>query len=139
MPRVAQGLEGRSAVEALRWPLSSADLPSSARSTSLATRGCWDTTKAVRYRAFKIIEESAWSFARYRGRLVKLTGDGALIEFASAVDASAAAIEFQPMAFPEPGEMLAFSASTGSFRNVGSHEADAKSSPDRCTIQKGLP
>ena len=34
-------------------------------------------------------------FARYGGRLVKLTGDGALVEFASAVDALSAAIEFQ--------------------------------------------
>ncbi len=33
--------------------------------------------------------------ARYGGRIVKLTGDGALIEFASAVDALSAAIEFQ--------------------------------------------
>jgi hypothetical protein len=33
--------------------------------------------------------------AKYRGRLVKLTGDGALLEFASAVDALSAAIEFQ--------------------------------------------
>ncbi|MFO1160028.1 MAG: adenylate/guanylate cyclase domain-containing protein [Reyranellaceae bacterium] len=33
--------------------------------------------------------------ARYGGRLVKLTGDGALLEFASAVDALSAAIEFQ--------------------------------------------
>src|SRR5215470_716001 len=32
---------------------------------------------------------------KYRGRLVKLTGDGALIEFGSAVDALSAAIEFQ--------------------------------------------
>jgi adenylate cyclase len=32
---------------------------------------------------------------RYGGRLVKLMGDGALIEFASAVDALSAAIEFQ--------------------------------------------
>src|ERR1700761_4478576 len=31
----------------------------------------------------------------YGGRLVKLTGDGALIEFGSAVDALSAAIEFQ--------------------------------------------
>jgi adenylate cyclase len=35
--------------------------------------------------------------ARHGGRLVKLTGDGALIEFPSAVDALAAAIEFQQM------------------------------------------
>jgi len=35
------------------------------------------------------------ALARYGGRLVKLTGDGALIEFASAVDAVSAAIEFQ--------------------------------------------
>jgi adenylate cyclase len=35
------------------------------------------------------------TLARYGGRLVKLTGDGALVEFVSAVDALAAAIEFQ--------------------------------------------
>jgi len=33
--------------------------------------------------------------ARYGGRLVKLTGDGALVEFTSAVDALSAAVEFQ--------------------------------------------
>src|SRR6476661_5670306 len=33
--------------------------------------------------------------AKYGGRLVKLTGDGALVEFPSAVDALSAAIEFQ--------------------------------------------
>src|SRR6266481_8005242 len=33
--------------------------------------------------------------AKCGGRLVKLTGDGALVEFASAVDALSAAIEFQ--------------------------------------------
>jgi len=35
------------------------------------------------------------TLARRGGRLVKLTGDGALVEFASAVDALSAAIEFQ--------------------------------------------
>ena len=35
------------------------------------------------------------ALARHGGRLVKLTGDGALVEFASAVDALSAAIEFQ--------------------------------------------
>jgi adenylate cyclase len=35
------------------------------------------------------------ALARHGGRLVKLTGDGALVEFASAVDALCAAIEFQ--------------------------------------------
>jgi adenylate cyclase len=35
------------------------------------------------------------ALARHGGRLVKLVGDGALVEFASAVDALAAAIEFQ--------------------------------------------
>lgn len=35
------------------------------------------------------------SLARHGGRLVKLTGDGALAEFGSAVDALSAAIEFQ--------------------------------------------
>src|SRR4051794_9684496 len=33
--------------------------------------------------------------ARHGGRVVKFTGDGALVEFASAVEALAAAIEFQ--------------------------------------------
>jgi TolB-like protein/class 3 adenylate cyclase len=33
--------------------------------------------------------------AKYGGRLVKLTGDGALVEFGSAVDALSAAVEFQ--------------------------------------------
>lgn len=35
------------------------------------------------------------SVTRNRGRLIKLIGDGALVEFASAVDALTAAIEFQ--------------------------------------------
>jgi adenylate cyclase len=35
------------------------------------------------------------ALTRYGGRLVKLTGDGALVEFASAVDAVSAAIEVQ--------------------------------------------
>src|SRR5918993_5160798 len=35
------------------------------------------------------------TLARYGGRLVKLTGDGALVEFSSAVNALGAAIEFQ--------------------------------------------
>src|SRR5262244_4621740 len=35
------------------------------------------------------------TLARYGGRLVKLTGDGALVEFPSACDALSAAIEFQ--------------------------------------------
>lgn len=35
------------------------------------------------------------TLARHGGRLLKLTGDGALVEFLSAVDALGAAIEFQ--------------------------------------------
>src|SRR5262244_883579 len=35
------------------------------------------------------------AIARYGGRLVKLMGDGTLVEFASAVDALSAAIEIQ--------------------------------------------
>src|SRR3954447_1425757 len=35
------------------------------------------------------------TLARHGGRLVKLTGDGALVEFPSAVDALSAAIAFQ--------------------------------------------
>ena len=42
---------------------------------------------------------------KYGGRLVKLTGDGALVEFASAVDALSAAIEFQ-QAMPEANRDL---------------------------------
>ena len=46
--------------------------------------------------------------ARHGGRVVKLTGDGALIEFASAVEALAAAIEFQQaMAESEAGRLEA--------------------------------
>jgi adenylate cyclase len=37
------------------------------------------------------------TLARHGGRLVKLTGDGALAEFPSAVDALSAAIEFQQL------------------------------------------
>jgi TolB-like protein/class 3 adenylate cyclase len=40
--------------------------------------------------------------AKFGGRLVKLTGDGALIEFASAVDALSAAIEFQQANADQP-------------------------------------
>ena len=41
------------------------------------------------------IERLEPTLARHGGRLVKLTGDGALVEFPSAVDAIGAAIEFQ--------------------------------------------
>src|SRR5206468_3845446 len=41
------------------------------------------------------IERFEPALARHGGRLVKLTGDGALAEFASAVDALGAAIQFQ--------------------------------------------
>lgn len=52
------------------------------------------------------------ALARHGGRLVKLTGDGALIEFKSAVEALAAAIEFQQIvtegeaARPEPERLV---------------------------------
>ena len=42
--------------------------------------------------------------AKYGGRLVKLTGDGALVEFASAVDALSAAIEFQQVVADANGD-----------------------------------
>jgi adenylate cyclase len=48
--------------------------------------------------------------AKYGGRLVKLTGDGALIEFASAVDALSAAIEFQQAMAETNGETPADTA-----------------------------
>src|SRR5262252_2155831 len=47
---------------------------------------------------------------KYGGRLVKLTGDGALIEFASAVDALSAAIEFQQAMAEANSEMPADTA-----------------------------
>src|SRR5262245_6803799 len=47
---------------------------------------------------------------KYGGRLVKLTGDGALIEFASAVDALSAAIEFQQAMVEANGDQPADSA-----------------------------
>src|SRR5262245_62893202 len=52
------------------------------------------------------------TLARYGGRLIKLIGDGALVEFTSAVDALSAAIEFQQAAndvganLPEPERIL---------------------------------
>ena len=48
--------------------------------------------------------------ANYGGRLVKLTGDGALVEFASAVDALSAAIEFQQAMAEANGDKPADSA-----------------------------
>jgi TolB-like protein/class 3 adenylate cyclase len=48
--------------------------------------------------------------AKYGGRLVKLTGDGALVEFASAVDALSAAIEFQQGMAEANGDQLADTA-----------------------------
>jgi len=47
---------------------------------------------------------------KYGGRLVKLTGDGALVEFASAVDALSAAIEFQQAMAEANGDQLADTA-----------------------------
>ena len=48
--------------------------------------------------------------AKYGGRLVKLTGDGVLIEFASAVDALSAAIEFQQAMAEATGDQPADTA-----------------------------
>ena len=45
--------------------------------------------------------------AKYGGRLVKLTGDGALVEFSSAVDALSAAIEFQQAVAEANGDQRA--------------------------------
>ena len=54
-------------------------------------------TRAGRWRACArtVPNTSIPVLTKYGGRLVKLTGDGALVEFASAVDALSAAIEFQ--------------------------------------------
>jgi class 3 adenylate cyclase len=59
--------------------------------------------------------------AKYSGRLVKLTGDGALIEFVSAVDALSAAIEFQ-QAMAEVNRD--HSADTALVFRMGLHLAD---------------
>src|SRR5215831_7891031 len=48
--------------------------------------------------------------AKYGGRLVKLTGDGVLVEFASAVDALSAAIEFQQAMAEANGDQTADTA-----------------------------
>jgi adenylate cyclase len=48
--------------------------------------------------------------AKYGGRLVKLTGDGALVDFASAVDALSAAIEFQQAMAEADGDQPAETA-----------------------------
>jgi TolB-like protein/class 3 adenylate cyclase/Tfp pilus assembly protein PilF len=58
---------------------------------------------------------------KYGGRLVKLTGDGALVEFASAVDALSAAIEFQ-QAMAEANSDL--SADTALVFRMGLHLGD---------------
>jgi len=59
--------------------------------------------------------------AKYGGRLVKLTGDGALVEFASAVDALSAAIEFQ-QTMAEANEEQ--SADTALVFRMGLHLSD---------------
>ena len=61
------------------------------------------------------------TLARHGGRLVKLTGDGALVEFSSAVDALGAAIEFQ-QAVAEANKGLAKDAAIV-FR-IGLHLGD---------------
>jgi adenylate cyclase len=48
--------------------------------------------------------------AKYGGRLVKLTGDGALVEFGSAVDALSASIEFQQAMAEANSDQLADNA-----------------------------
>ena len=59
--------------------------------------------------------------ARHGGRLVKLTGDGALVEFPSAVDALSAAIEFQQvMAEANEGQP----AETAIIFRIGLHLGD---------------
>src|SRR5215510_13187299 len=58
---------------------------------------------------------------KYGGRLVKLTGDGALIEFASAVDALSAAIEFQQAIAEANGDQ---SADTALVFRMGLHLGD---------------
>ena len=59
--------------------------------------------------------------ARHGGRLVKLTGDGALVEFPSAVDALSAAIQFQQvMAEANEGQP----AETAIIFRIGLHLGD---------------
>ena len=58
---------------------------------------------------------------KYGGRLVKLTGDGALVEFGSAVDALSAAIEFQQVMTEANGDQ---SADTALVFRMGLHLGD---------------
>jgi TolB-like protein/tetratricopeptide (TPR) repeat protein len=58
---------------------------------------------------------------KYGGRLVKLTGDGALVEFASAVDALSAAIEFQQAMVEANSDQ---SADTALMFRIGLHLGD---------------
>jgi adenylate cyclase len=59
--------------------------------------------------------------AKYGGRLVKLTGDGALIEFASPVDALSASIEFQQTMVEANSDQP---ADTGLVFRMGVHLGD---------------
>jgi adenylate cyclase len=61
------------------------------------------------------------ALARHNGRLVKLTGDGALVEFPSAVGAVSAAIEFQQAVVDSNGNQPADNALL--FR-IGAHLGD---------------
>jgi class 3 adenylate cyclase len=64
------------------------------------------------------------TLARHGGRLVKLTGDGALIEFPSAVNALSAAIEFQQAMTESNREQPGAPASPSAFAaGYGGQEA----------------
>ena len=78
------------------WPVSSANSQQSSRQTLSVTPASWDGTSGTVARLRQNRSERLDPIlAKYGGRLVKLSGDGALVEFASAVDALSAAIEFQ--------------------------------------------
>ena len=90
--------------------------------TLSATPASWGVTKrnAVATEEEPIRQPRSCA-GKYGGRLVKLTGDGALIEFASAVDALSAAIEFQQTMVEANADQL---AGTALVYRMGLHLGD---------------
>lgn len=67
------------------WPLTSSAIPASSNMTRLGRVGSQDLRRVV-------IDPL---LAEHQGRIVKLMGDGALVEFGSVVDAVACAVAIQ--------------------------------------------
>ena len=74
-----------------------AALPRSSPPMSSATAASWSVTRRARWPSSKIGEAEILAplVAHHRGRIVKVMGDGVLVEFASAVNAVECAVELQ--------------------------------------------